>query len=96
MPDHLTLLRAARSFRALFQPLMKTFSAKAIEVSRKWWIIDAKDQMLGRVAVKAANLLRGKGKADFHAARRYRRLRRRDQRRESARDRQKRKSRKVT
>ena len=44
---------------------MKTFSAKAIEVSRKWWIIDAKDQMLGRVAVKAANLLRGKEKPIF-------------------------------
>ena len=44
---------------------MKTFSAKANEVSRKWWIIDAKDQVLGHVAVKAANLLRGKGKAIF-------------------------------
>lgn len=41
---------------------MKTFSAKANEVPRKWWIIDAKDQVLGRVAVKAANLLRGKEK----------------------------------
>ena len=44
---------------------MKTFSAKANEVSRKWWIIDAKDQILGRVAVKAANLLRGKEKAIY-------------------------------
>jgi large subunit ribosomal protein L13 len=44
---------------------MKTFSAKAEEVQRKWWIIDAKDQVLGRVAVKAANLLRGKNKAIF-------------------------------
>jgi large subunit ribosomal protein L13 len=44
---------------------MKTFSAKAIEVSRQWWIIDAKDQILGRVAVKAANLLRGKEKPIF-------------------------------
>jgi len=44
---------------------MKTFSAKANEVSRKWWLIDAKDQVLGRVAVKAANLLRGKEKAIF-------------------------------
>jgi large subunit ribosomal protein L13 len=44
---------------------MKTFSAKASEVPRKWWIIDAKDQVLGRVAVKAANLLRGKEKAIF-------------------------------
>ena len=44
---------------------MKTFSAKAADVPRKWWIIDAKDQVLGRVAVKAANLLRGKEKSVF-------------------------------
>ena len=44
---------------------MKTFSAKASEVPRRWWLIDAKDQVLGRVAVKAANLLRGKEKAVF-------------------------------
>jgi large subunit ribosomal protein L13 len=44
---------------------MKTFSARAADVPRKWWIIDAKDQVLGRVAVKAANLLRGKEKSVF-------------------------------
>ena len=44
---------------------MKTFSAKASEVPRQWWIIDAKDQVLGQVAVKAANLLRGKEKVIF-------------------------------
>jgi large subunit ribosomal protein L13 len=44
---------------------MKTFSAKANEVSRRWWIIDAQDQVLGQVAVKAANLLRGKEKTIF-------------------------------
>jgi large subunit ribosomal protein L13 len=44
---------------------MKTFSAKATDVHRKWWLIDARDQALGRVAVKAANLLRGKEKAIF-------------------------------
>ena len=44
---------------------MKTFSAKAADVPRKWWIIDAKDQVLGQVAVKAATLLRGKEKAIF-------------------------------
>jgi len=44
---------------------MKTFSAKANEVPRKWWVIDAKDQILGQVAVKAANLLRGKEKAIY-------------------------------
>lgn len=42
---------------------MKTFSAKATEVKRNWWVIDAKDQVLGRIAVKAANLMRGKEKA---------------------------------
>ena len=44
---------------------MKTISAKANEVKRNWWIIDAKDQVLGRVAVKAACLMRGKEKAIF-------------------------------
>src|SRR5207248_10952883 len=41
---------------------MKAFSAKATEVTRKWWVIDAKDQVLGEVAVRAADLLRGKAK----------------------------------
>ncbi|MFN0125587.1 MAG: 50S ribosomal protein L13 [Verrucomicrobiales bacterium] len=44
---------------------MKTFSAKAQQVERKWWVIDAKDQVLGRVAEKAARVLRGKDKAIF-------------------------------
>jgi large subunit ribosomal protein L13 len=44
---------------------MKTFSAKAQEVERKWWVIDAADQVVGRVAVNAANLLRGKTKPIF-------------------------------
>lgn len=44
---------------------MKTFSAKAADVQRKWWVIDAKDQILGRVAVRAATLMRGKHKAIF-------------------------------
>jgi large subunit ribosomal protein L13 len=61
----LTLAAIARSFRAFSRPFMKTFSAKASEVPRKWWLIDAKDQVLGRVAVKAANLLRGKEKSVF-------------------------------
>jgi large subunit ribosomal protein L13 len=44
---------------------MATFSAKDNEVQRRWWVIDAADQVLGRVAVKAANLLRGKEKSVF-------------------------------
>jgi len=46
---------------------MRTLSAKANEVQRQWWLIDAADQVLGRVAAKAANLLRGKEKAIFTA-----------------------------
>ncbi len=44
---------------------MKTFSAKAEDIQRKWWVIDAKGQILGDVAVAAARLLRGKDKALF-------------------------------
>lgn len=44
---------------------MKTFSAKAEEIQRNWWVIDAKDRVLGDVAVAAARLLRGKNKAIF-------------------------------
>lgn len=44
---------------------MKTFSAKATDVERAWWVIDAQDQLLGHVAVKAATLLRGKHKPQF-------------------------------
>src|SRR5437763_13430340 len=55
----------SHTFRALLRVQMKTFSAKASEVPRKWWVIDAKDQVLGRVAVKAARLLRGTEKTIF-------------------------------
>ncbi|NNE92365.1 MAG: 50S ribosomal protein L13 [Verrucomicrobiales bacterium] len=44
---------------------MKTFSAKAEEIERKWWVIDARGKVLGDVAVAAARLLRGKHKAIF-------------------------------
>ncbi|MBV8140923.1 MAG: 50S ribosomal protein L13 [Verrucomicrobia bacterium] len=44
---------------------MKTFSAKSSGLERKWYIVDAQDRPLGRVAVMVANLLRGKGKAIF-------------------------------
>jgi len=44
---------------------MKTFSAKTAEVERKWYVIDAADKILGKVAVEAARLLRGKHKPIF-------------------------------
>lgn len=46
-------------------PAIRTFSAKTEEVNHQWWVIDATDQILGRLAVKAANLLRGKEKAVY-------------------------------
>ena len=44
---------------------MKTFSAKAQDIERKWYVIDAADKVLGQVAVQAANILRGKNKTIF-------------------------------
>lgn len=44
---------------------MKTYSAKPLEVERKWHLIDADGQTLGRLAVVAANLLRGKNKPQY-------------------------------
>jgi large subunit ribosomal protein L13 len=44
---------------------MKTFSAKPHEVKRDWYIIDASDKVLGRLAVEIARRLRGKHKPEF-------------------------------
>jgi large subunit ribosomal protein L13 len=44
---------------------MKTFSAKPHEVKRDWYVIDASDKVLGRLAVEIARRLRGKHKPEF-------------------------------
>jgi large subunit ribosomal protein L13 len=44
---------------------MKTFSAKAAEVTHEWFVIDATDKVLGRVASEVAHRLRGKHKAIY-------------------------------
>lgn len=44
---------------------MKTFSAKADEIQREWFIIDAEDVILGRMATEIAKRLRGKHKPEF-------------------------------
>ena len=44
---------------------MKTYSAKPHEIEKKWVLIDAEGAILGRLAVAAANLLRGKHKPTF-------------------------------
>jgi large subunit ribosomal protein L13 len=44
---------------------MKTISAKAEDIQRKWYLIDANNRVLGDVAVEAANILRGKNKVTY-------------------------------
>ena len=44
---------------------MKTFVAKESEVERKWYVVDAKDKILGRLATQLAVRLRGKNKPIF-------------------------------
>lgn len=46
---------------------MKTFLAKKEAVQPKWYLIDAEGQVLGRLAVKVANLLRGRNKPTYTA-----------------------------
>jgi len=44
---------------------MSTYMAKANEIEKKWYIIDAAGKPLGRVAAKAATILRGKHRPEF-------------------------------
>ena len=44
---------------------MKTFMAKPSTIERKWYIVDATDKILGRLAVEVAKVLRGKHKPTF-------------------------------
>ena len=44
---------------------MSTYMPKAGEITRKWYVIDAAGKPMGKVAVEAAKLLRGKHKAIF-------------------------------
>ena len=44
---------------------MKTYLAKKESTKRDWVIVDAKDQVLGRMAVKIANMLRGRDKPTY-------------------------------
>lgn len=44
---------------------MKTYSVKASDIKRNWWVIDASGETLGRIATEIAKLLRGKGKPTY-------------------------------
>ncbi len=44
---------------------MKTYLAKKETVQPKWYLVDAEGQVLGRLAVKLANIIRGRNKATY-------------------------------
>lgn len=44
---------------------MKTFTLTPKDIDRKWYVVDAQDQILGRLASQIANRLRGKYKPEF-------------------------------
>jgi len=52
-------------FRSKPGSIMKTFSAKAETVKRDWYLVDASDKVLGRLATEVARRLRGKHKPEF-------------------------------
>ena len=45
--------------------MIRTYVPKKEDIVRKWYVVDAKDKILGRVACKVASILRGKHKAIF-------------------------------
>ena len=45
--------------------IMKTYSLKKEEVERNWFVLDVSDRILGRVATKIADRIRGKDKPTF-------------------------------
>src|ERR687884_678576 len=44
---------------------MKTFTAKKEDVERRWYVVDAEGETLGRLAVRIADVLRGKRKPEY-------------------------------
>lgn len=45
--------------------MQKTYVTKKADIKRQWFLVDAKDKVLGRLAVKVASILRGKHKPIF-------------------------------
>jgi large subunit ribosomal protein L13 len=44
---------------------VKTYSVRAKEIDRKWYVVDARDETLGRLATRIATVLRGKHKPSY-------------------------------
>jgi large subunit ribosomal protein L13 len=64
-PDMLRSASALGRRAFIRETLMKTFSAKPAEVKHEWFVVDATDKVLGRVASEVALRLRGKHKAIY-------------------------------
>jgi large subunit ribosomal protein L13 len=45
--------------------MMKSYMARPLEVERRWYVVDAEGQTLGRLATEIARLLRGKNKPQY-------------------------------
>src|ERR1700733_3982198 len=45
--------------------VMSTFMAKPSTITRRWFVVDATDQVVGRLAVQIANILRGKHRPEY-------------------------------
>lgn len=48
-----------------FMEIHKTYIAKDKDIKREWYVVDAKDKVLGRLAARVASILRGKDKVIF-------------------------------
>ncbi len=55
----------APKFRQWSRREVKTYSANKETVKRNWYVVDASDKVLGRIATEIANRLRGKHKAEY-------------------------------
>ena len=45
--------------------MTKTYSAKPGEIGNEWWVVDAEDKTLGKLAVRIADIIRGKDKPSY-------------------------------
>ncbi len=61
----LAAARAALSGEPLPTPVQQTHSQRPQDVERNWFVVDANDKVLGRIATRVATLLRGKHKPSF-------------------------------
>ena len=60
-----TITAAPNDHHSWEEDPLNTYMPKAADVQRKWYVVDAEDQVFGRVASQVANILRGKNKPTY-------------------------------